>query len=170
MLSVLGNTQIAPGVLTSTLVGRLPVISVWVCMIRWLRGKIWTATNVLNDFTIHLFSKRVCVWYVFHLYLPEAVRAAQDTEVSIGRHFGVCLTAQNDGGYRKDCEQRKRTPFITCSCFQVKTLHITKSKDTLMELFPVISTHIKYTVISSSNWSNANLLTWGKIRAVNSRT
>lgn len=40
-------------------------------------------------------------------YLPEAVRAPQVAEVSIGRHVGVGLAARNDGGCRKDCEGEK---------------------------------------------------------------
>lgn len=47
--------------------------------------------------------KCACIVCVSHL--PEAVRAAQVAEVSVGRHFGVGLTARNDGGYRKDCRE-----------------------------------------------------------------
>lgn len=42
------------------------------------------------------------------LYLPEAVRAAQVAEVSVGRHSAVGFTAQNDGGCRKDCTETER--------------------------------------------------------------
>lgn len=42
------------------------------------------------------------------LYLPEAVRAAQVAEVSVGRHSAVGFTAQNDGGYRKDCTETEK--------------------------------------------------------------
>lgn len=40
-------------------------------------------------------------------HLPETVRAAQITQVSVGGHPGVELTAQNDGGCRKTAEERK---------------------------------------------------------------
>lgn len=122
-------------------------------------------------------NKCVCVWHVFHLYLPEAVRAAQDTEVSIGRHFGVGLTAQNDGGYREDCGRRKRTPFFTC--FQVKTLNKLSKVRTISWNCIQSSQHTERTqksrkitaikhlyVIISSNGSNANLLTSDKIRTM----
>lgn len=35
--------------------------------------------------------------------LPEAARAAQVAEVSVGGHAVVGLAAQNDGGRRRDC-------------------------------------------------------------------
>lgn len=40
-------------------------------------------------------------------HLPETVRAAQITQVSVGGHPGVELTAQNDGGCREDCGGEK---------------------------------------------------------------
>lgn len=44
-------------------------------------------------------------------HLPETVRAAQITQVSVGGHPGVELTAQNDGGCRKDCRGEKKMAF-----------------------------------------------------------
>lgn len=48
-------------------------------------------------------------------HLPETVRGAQITQVSVGGHPGVELTAQNDGGCRKDCRGEKITATKTTS-------------------------------------------------------
>lgn len=57
---------------------------------------------------LQLRSGSDALWAFFSLYLPEAARAAQVAEVSVGGHPAVGLAAQNDGGCRRDCEDEQR--------------------------------------------------------------
>lgn len=66
------------------------------------------ARNQIPQSTVHPFAFSPAGGQrVMHcgcsLYLPEAARATQVAEVSVGGHPVVGLAAQNDGGCRRDC-------------------------------------------------------------------